>query len=270
MANPEPAAPGGTITGGRDIGRDDKAAEAVELLREGIGRIGANYGGDRLVTMQAAVIGNAGDHRTAREILVAEALTSPRHTGRFAEQALLMAFGAQELTLLDDTAKALEPVVVESPGTRNLIECLVFQLHDDWADAAAVPAELGKASYGTLLGEKAFSALCVGNYDAVVTFVEQQRERRGTSAVRNWMMAVIAQQRGDNAAAHRHLESFVGRTLTPEERSDELLWVRVWRQDQDFGVRPTFYFPRLPSVLTGLAVDVTMQNYDEVVRPGYR
>ncbi|HET9655279.1 MAG TPA: hypothetical protein VFP72_07985, partial [Kineosporiaceae bacterium] len=239
------------------LARDNKVGEAVELLREGIGRVGPEHRRE-LVPTQAAILTRSGDYRSATDILVSEALSTERGGRRYAEHALLTAFGIQDADLLNETARSLEAVISESPGTRALVECLVLQLRDDWSGAAAVPAKPSMSSYATLLGEKAFSAMCAGDPEEASRFVDLMRERRGTSGVLNWIKAVVAYQRSDLAGVHRHLGDFVQRPLRAEELSDDLLWVRLWAEDQDFGVRPRFYFPRLPAVLTGLETDLTV------------
>jgi hypothetical protein len=178
---------------------------------------------------------------------------SGRNRHRLFEEALFLAFQRRD-------RKSIERIrsMVMSDGLNeyqsHLCEALLCQLRGDYASATL--SEVRRGKYFALDCQVAFAYLC--NRDAASAAQALSAGRRTANSATLWLEGLIALCRG-NAEVHeramRKSAESIGLTI-PEV--DSRTWLLIWDQDPpDLDPFPAFYFPVLPSNLTGLSHDLS-------------
>ncbi|TWV28085.1 tetratricopeptide repeat protein [Streptomyces albidoflavus] len=180
------------------------------------------------------------------------------YSWRLFEQALFLAGGRNDSIALTNVKKAVKQ---NSANQEYLTLCEVVEMQSSgqWEEAAkAADASLASSQdekYPTLAAQGAFSWMCCGE------------PRRASAALAGialphnsatwWLRAMLALCSGANESYVEYMHHCLGRPLTESEADDKKFWIKCWDEIPD-GLEPypAFYFPRLPSGLTGLSGDV--------------
>jgi glycosyltransferase involved in cell wall biosynthesis len=223
---------------GELLARENRAPEAIELLKEGIGKIPPFKGGYKLAESALLILA-----AMRRGDLI---------------DALLTATGEQQL----------------QPTQRLLAEVLRLQIEGNW-EAAAEKAHFideGYINYFLIYSQESFSWLCAGNPDNAKFALDRfprvvQHEKASPNT---WLACFIALRREDSIAAKEYYNIFtglsdtLGRNINPSE-SDLL---RIWDSPPPLSTpHPSYYFPTLPSALTGLPESISRSLLGESAFP---
>lgn len=232
------------------LGRAGRTHDAIALLQKGVQDLAPTQNLHVLYQAAGTILVQTDPPEAIRWLLEgAKRLVGTATAYRVSEPATIIAYAAGCLPQLDtsdfdDQVKSLHAVLS--------------------ALAAGQPqkaAQLGDAAinrrptaYLTLHGYVAFAHLAAGEpgraQDALNRFPHQIRH--GTDNSITWLAAMIALALGELERATAFTETYLNRRLSPGETVDVAMLIRLWIEAAEtWGGSVAYYFPRLPSRLTG-------------------
>lgn len=161
-------------------------------------------------------------------------------------------------TQLDALLRGTGPIMLD-PSQRALAEVLRELVRGAWEVAAQSAASRRTAfpMFIDLAAQEGFAWLCAGRpveaAEALARFRGKiQLDERSPNA---WLNALIFSKQGDSEKADEFLAAYLGRPLAEGEHADLDYLLRVWDEGAAVvgGQNPAFYFPALPTNVTGLA-----------------
>jgi tetratricopeptide (TPR) repeat protein len=258
---------------GKLLAQDQQPDAAIALLREGTNRVPMNtlfslYQCGGKVFANANRIGEAID-------FLKEGMThipiSQTNQHRVVENAIFLCAASKnkaELTTLmqGDGANLL------NAQSLALAQVVVAQIEYNWQKAAEIATAASKSFPNdiSLLAQAAFSWLCVGNISAaqqaLKNFSNQLQMRPGNPTT--WLKGWIELKSQTLEQAAKTLSAYLGHSQSPQDLSDAS-FLELW--DQPVGLETdtylSFYFPTLPSRLTGLDEPITRLPFEAPVLP---
>jgi hypothetical protein len=133
-----------------------------------------------------------------------------------------------------------------------LCDVLALQSKGQWWEAAEAA---GSSKNKALVAQKAFSTLCAGDPEQALRTV--MSGDLGQNRAGSWLKALLALCARQSDMYMEEISASLGAKLGEEEASDPALWLRIWDEVPDrVESYPAFYFPRLPTSLTGLDVEL--------------
>jgi len=260
---------------GELLARENRASEAIELLKEGIGKIRPTQNLFALYQSCGELLARENRASEAIELLKEGIGKIPPYKGgyKLVESTLLIMAALRRGDLI-------EGLLTESIGHRLepaqclLAEMIRLQIDEEWEKSAkkALCIEDDFKNYYLIYIQEAFSWLCAGHPEnAKLAFDRFPHEiQHGRALPNTWLACFIAIRRGDGIAAKEYYNLFtgahdtLGHALNPSE-SDLL---RIWDTPPPLSTpHPSYYFPTLPSALTGLPESVSRSLIGESVLP---
>lgn len=179
---------------------------------------------------------------------------------RLLEEAGFIAFGRSDvgqLAALRHEASAVGDI----KGLQSLFDVLLLQLRGLYREAATKSEQ--HADHPACCTQAVFCWLCAGEVERAAGLLSSA-SLPNNSAV-TWLRAVVALCRGEEELYAEELERLTADVRDPSRLRDPQYWLELWG-DVPTGLAPfpAFYFPRLPSGLTQLSVDLTPAMLDEV------
>lgn len=183
-----------------------------------------------------------------------------RNRHRLFEEALFLAFQRRDHEGIE-RIKQLVSRDGRNEFQAHLCQCLIHQLHGDYG--AATMAGVSRGKYFALDCQVAFAYLCVR--DAGSAFLTLNSGRKTVNSATLWLEGLVALCL-ENSEVYREAMLKASNALgAPLSDVDDFSWLLVWDQDPlDLDPFPAFYFPVLPSGLTGLNQDLVHQAGSEV------
>ena len=266
----EPVLSGGGMTqvyyaAAKALAEDDvRAPEVITLLDDAMNRQGSDPEGWILFQLGAAVLARLRRYNDAITLLrdyLSTGVDIP-FRGRLFEQMMLLAYATQDRRKLSD----LRPLVYNERGSSwTLFNCLCALLDDDFEAASKAVAE-GNANAVAATMQAAFVELCRGYPRKALKYLSSvpQQHYAGSNY---WLSSLVALSLGDLEVARAGLKAYLDRELHDDESLTFATWISAW--DETAGSlesNASFYFPRLPSKLTGLERDIIrLQDDNNVV-----
>ena len=179
-----------------------------------------------------------------------------QYSWRLFEQALFIAFQQRDR----DAMREIRQLIVNQPLNEHqpvLCDVLELQLSRKYREAA----ELGEShsNYFSITSQAAFCWLVEGDVKRAVATLENGRYVSNEAT--NWLRGVLALCSGSEELYRESMSALVHREFFPEELQDRHFWVRTWtNRPQWLGIFPGFYFPCLPSELTGAPEDLWLSQ----------
>lgn len=230
-----------------DLAKREARTLAINLLEEAL----AVLGPDRrvvLYTHLGFILAWGRRRREAAQVLLdgfEEVRGIAKEDWRLFERAVFMCFQSRDIPGI--RSAQLKVSSEDNPEQYYLCEVLLLQLRGSFSAAAQLGSLHGQ--FPALAAQTAFCWLACGNVNAAYEFAE----RTSLNAAGSWLRGLVAICRGARSDYLRHIEECLGRTLTPSETDDQLLWLRIWdRIPEEMAAYPAFYFPILPTCLTQL------------------
>ncbi|MGB5112341.1 MAG: ATP-binding protein [Mycobacterium sp.] len=180
------------------------------------------------------------------------------------EQALFIAHGQGDAA----SFKYIEQSIVPSDfadSFRFLVLCLSHQLSGNYRAAAEVAREhstTGSKRSPALAGQEAFSWLCCGEVGEAESAIS--KISLPNNAASTWLRACVYYSAGRLELCREMVEELEKRELDISDSDIPGHLVSIWNEAGGYGnVHPAFYFPNLPSSLTGLDRDLrrSLGNY---------
>jgi glycosyltransferase involved in cell wall biosynthesis/tetratricopeptide (TPR) repeat protein len=239
--------------------------EAIELLKEGIGRISPAQNLSLLYQTLSSAYARAGRHDEGATVLLegAKRLGPANNGPRLLESSLLLLAALRSEERLQQLIETLDPRIWRT----QLIfaEVVRLQLRGEWRSAAEV-AHGAPVTTAPLLSQEAFSWLCAGESRNAKRAVDEITLSRLVKGVL-WLQTFVELRNGDADAARANLERYLGRPLEPGESADESLLIELWEQSvSEPGPTAAHFFPMLPHQLTHLPSDVILLREMAVAR----
>jgi tetratricopeptide (TPR) repeat protein len=229
--------------------KSERTAEALDLLKTGIGRVGPEHSVFSLYQIASELIARSGDYQQAIQLLVDgfKRIGTRNYGHRLAEGALLLAYAMRNKDLLEEFARQ-----IPEKSLTTFARMLELALDGRWEEGVGISQALrrGGVTSATLLGQEAFFLLCLGRWreaDDILSKIESR-----ATDLNAWLRAVAHFIGGEPDRALYYMSICLGRPLTREEQVDPILWIRTWDDKAStHGFNPAFYFPILPTELTG-------------------
>lgn len=234
---------------------------AIEIGREGLKRTPVDESVP-LVQICCSLLLRQNDYQGAVKLTV-ETLqaTSPDSLSysRAFEAVLFPALARRDVHLLsslrDDFASG-----PHMDDQRLLCQGAILQCDGKFLEAAQL-WDATPSDYAAIGAQCAFSWLVAGDVEGATSAAN--RHNIGTNSSSDWLVGVLALRAGRAELAAAAMERIVGRALTSNEISDPNLWLRVWDTVPPAArVYPSYFFPRLPRSLTGLAHDLVRLEHE--------
>jgi len=236
--------------------------EAFSVLREPDAR-------QPICSLRAYMLTRAGDRKRAIDFLAdsyAEIGRSARHGWRLFEQALFLSHQERDRSRI---ARLRELIASAGINEHQPILCdvLTLQLDGDYAEAAELA--LQHTDYFAVAAQGAFCALANGDVEQAGHLLE--RGRFVPNSATWWLRGVVALCQGQGAIYLESMSRSLGRDLAQGEAEDVALWIKTWAAAPPWlGIYPSFYFPRIPAVLTGLDEEMVPSGQHVPIENLYR
>ncbi|MET7893212.1 hypothetical protein [Streptomyces mirabilis] len=180
------------------------------------------------------------------------------YSWRLFEQALFLAHGRSNLDALKKIKQAVENQE-DRPGYAFLCTALELQIAGKWRESAIIAESgleaCGEEKYPTLAAQCAFSWICCGNISRASAALAGSFSPPNSATW--WTKALMSLCSGAHESYVEYMQKCSGRTLAEPEVYDDILWIKCWDNiPDDLEPYPAFYFPRLPTTLTGLEADL--------------
>lgn len=214
-------------------------------------------------TAIAFAMSRSGKQSAAIDLLLegyADVTRDGRNRHRLFEEALFLAFQRRDREAIEKVKR-----IVTHDGRNefqaHLCQCLIHQLHGDYGAATMTGVARGK--YFALDCQVAFAYLCVRDAGSAVRTLNSGRKTVNSATL--WLEGLLALCQ-ENSEVYREAMLKASNDLrAPVSDIDDFSWLLVWDQDPvDLGPFPAFYFPVLPSGLTGLSHDLVHEAGSEV------
>lgn len=237
-------------------------AFAFELLSQNMSTFPATER-QPLYTAAAFALARGNAQGAAVDFLVngyADLTRDGRNRHRLFEEALFLAFQRRDVRGME-RIKALVIHDGRNEFQAHLCQSLIHQLQGDYASATMNGVARGK--YFALDCQAAFAYLCVRDVGSATRVLSAGRKTANSATL--WLEGLLALCQG-NSDVYREAMLKASRALgAPLEEVDAFSWLQVWDQDPvELDPFPAFYFPVLPSSLTGLTHDLVHQSGSEV------
>jgi glycosyltransferase involved in cell wall biosynthesis/tetratricopeptide (TPR) repeat protein len=238
---------------GEILVRQDKLDEAVVLLKVGIGKIPPTQNLFILYQVAGAVLSKQEKIDSAIDLLCEGVRKVPaRASGyRIAESALLLAAASGRRELL-------RKVIAVCEDAQEVVGNILDKLLDDLCPEAASIAREARREFPGYFVLSMLEAFCQlgasapqAAREAIASFSSDIREDKGSAST--WLATFVALRCGETEEARRLFAVFRGKSVSdcPEPSERELLV--EWNELRPFmAPHPSYYFPILPSALTGL------------------
>jgi hypothetical protein len=243
------------ITAAKILNAEGLHAEASELAEEGLTFIPPDSAWN-LTIFASFVLRQQGEHGRAGNLVESHMdRMGPSNPNfyRLLETCVLgaLALGeADRLSRLDSKYRSFP----EAQSYVDLIGIISDQLESNY-EVATRRTLKGDGSFHTVHLQRAFCYLVLGDPRlAAETFLTVQRK---VSAAYSWLEYLIAMALGRSDLSVTALSACLGRSATDGELADPNLWLKIWDQiPANPSPYPAFYYPRLPSRLTGMKTDL--------------
>lgn len=229
------------------------AADALAFLNEGFLRAGPES--SVVLYSTAAYILSSSGRATEAVSLLLEAYgtlaPSTYNRLRLFEQALFIAYGRKDVATI---SKIHAVAAVDGPPNNQVLcAALIQACRGEFGEAAALLA--GTRPSPAIQAQEIFFRLCTRDVGRAAGLAASANLVGNSSS--SWLRALVALCESKHDVYRLEMEGCLGRELTDEEVMDHDLWLRVWLDRPTAQkVHPGFYFPFLPSNLTGLDVDL--------------
>ncbi|MFI2509248.1 ATP-binding protein [Streptomyces sp. NPDC018972] len=234
-------------------GYDSEARGHLDRLDDSLYEQGNSF---VLFQLYGAILAREGKYREAVSKTLSGYLrlrSTPGPISRLVEQSAMFAAAAKDLNAL----KQIQILIVQNGGDSEwytLCEMLKLQCGGHYAQAA----ELAKPypRYITTRLQQVFCLLCLGNAEEAAEILDRLGPRHSAG----WLKAVTALSLDPamlSERAGRWLSDFAAEQGVPVETVSAKYLIECWdRVGSDIGLNVAFYFPELPSSMTGLSVNL--------------
>jgi len=260
---------------GELLSRENRASEAIDLLKEGIGKIPPTQSLFSLYQSCGELLSRENRASEAIDLLKEGIGKIPTHKGgyKLSESALLILAAMRRGDLIEGLLTETGEQRLQ-PAQRLLAEVIGLQIDGEW-EASAEKAHCIDESfknYFSIYAQEAFSWLCAGNPENAQLALDRfpLGIQHGKALPNTWLACFIAIRREDSIAAREYYNLFtgvsdtLGHAINPSE-SDLL---RIWDSPPPLSTpHPSYYFPTLPSALTGLPESISRSLIGEAVLP---
>jgi glycosyltransferase involved in cell wall biosynthesis len=247
------------------LGRAGRSDEAIELLKDGIGKVGPQFSVFSLYQSCAELLGRAGRSDEAIELLKdGIGKVGPQfNQHRLVESIVYMATGEARMDVLQEIALRFG----DAPQAALARVCLL-QLQGDWV-AAANAAKDGRATrpnYVALLASEAFSLLAANKADLARTALDSfEALRYEVGSPNSWLGCFVALRQGDSASAQRFWAAYLGKEMASITNPTERDLLEIWNSPVPLSTpHPAHYFRILPPLLAGIDHAVTRSSKFEI------
>lgn len=228
-------------------------ADALVFLNDGFSRVTPDSMAG-LYTTAAYILSSRGRASEATDLLIgAYERLGPdgKHRTRLFEQAVFIAYGRKDVA----TISRIQGIIATDGPVNNFALCaaLIRACRGEFGEAAEL---LGAAAPSPAIEAQAiFFHLCARDVSrAAATAATSNLVNNPASS---WLRALVALCESKPDVYLLEMQACLARELTELERVDRHLWLRVWlEQPTAQRVFPAFYFPILPTELTGIEVDL--------------
>jgi len=235
--------------------------EAVDALNKAIPACEPNRDSFKLYQLLSAILFSVGRHAESCQVLVRYYELHPsaplNNIKRLLEQAMFCAYGSQDTKFLSSLLERLHAdetadETIELPTALCHVLLLYSEgRYDEGCQIKSPPG--GHMAFDCMV---AFGYLCVGRLrDAA----DKLRDKQRNVIPALWLMALIDYCNGLDTAACSELESMLGRPVMTGDLPNII--VTTWLDRSNiFEPYPGFYYPVLPSQLTGLNYDLVWSS----------
>jgi tetratricopeptide (TPR) repeat protein/glycosyltransferase involved in cell wall biosynthesis len=237
---------------GESLAHQGKVDDAVDLLRQGTDKVTTDFNLFILYQTAGAALAFQGKLDSAVSLLCDGLRKIPNHVtrNRLAESAVMLAAASGRRDLLAQVmALATAPRTAVASAFSRLLD-------DDCAGAIAGLQEIRRRfpKYVTASLLEAFSHLAAGDPRSARQVLSDTRGiyyRQGQAST--WLAALVALGCGDEEDAHRLFAAYRGQSVEVCPPPDKRALLAAWNGPMGFmKFGPAYYFPVLPSGLTGL------------------
>jgi hypothetical protein len=244
------------VAGTRILGTARLYVEAAALAENGLDIIPRNEAWPLVQTLNYLL--NQQDKYNEAAQIVDSTLEQidPAHPqyNRIVESALFPAFAVRDIARLSTLASKIESAA-NGANFKDLAEILTDQLESNY-ESAATRALKGDGSYGPVHRQQAFCYLVLGEGRLAAEAFARSPQVRNSRADA-WLEYLIFMALGQSHLAATALAYCLERSPTDEELADSNLWLRIWDDIPNvMEGYPAYYYPRLPSRLTGIKTDL--------------
>jgi len=230
------------------------APRALNLVNEGLDKV-AILDRQPLYTTGAFILDREDRRREALELLAegyVELGPLAHNYYKLFEEAVFLCLQSRNGGFL----RRLKSIVHDGPlraGQEALCEAALLQIDGNYRDAAVLGEQYSE--YFALIAQSAFCWIVVGDVERAVRVLEGAR--LVSTRVSSWIHAVVYLRAKRNSDYRRWIVDCV----PVSELEDEYAWFSAWNEvPASLGPYPAFYFPVLPSSLTGLDRDLYRAN----------
>ena len=179
-------------------------------------------------------------------------------THRLFEQALFLAFQIRDAGRINK----IRQMVFGDPLHQNqvvLCDVALLQIAGEYGRAAEL--SLGHHKYFPVAAQAAFCWLVEGEVKRADDTLSTPRFNANSANV--WLRGVIALCQGASDLYEECMRESSGGELHDLDFADRNVWLRLWdHAPSHLGIYPAFYFPCLPTALTGLDFDIIKRGRD--------
>ena len=249
------------------VGRRD---DAISLLKESIAYIPPEQGASVIYYTCAKLLVLSNKATEAIEVLLKGITEIPvQHNQSSLVEFILLLYvalhGEHEITQFLQTIKGIRP------EHTALAQTLLQQLQSQWENAAQHAKHLRKGGmrFSLLATIEAFSWLCCGQperaLDAIFVNLKEGKY------FDQWLHAFIQLRLGNLDEAKQALIAYQAPISLLQDEVDETILLRLWDQPSETLENPdlAYYFPTLPTALTGLPYSVTRIVYHSSALPAH-
>lgn len=253
---------------GQLLAQVERHNEAVVVFQQGIDRIPPDKGASLIYYSYIKELLILHQLTKAIEIILDGIERLPANSCGLLVEALLLIYAArrdeQGITLFMQSTLGMQPQYFA------LAQTLLYQIQETWNDAAEYAELLRKSGlrYSTLATAEAFSWLCAYQperaLDAISGSLKDER------FFNHWLHAFIQLRLGNIEGAKQALRHYNDQKQ-PLQDVDEAVLLTLWDQPSTTSKKfdLAYYFPVLPSAITGLPHSVTRIVYHPSVLTTY-
>jgi tetratricopeptide (TPR) repeat protein len=249
---------------GKVLAQAGRADEAITLLKEGIARISPDQNLADLYLIYAKLLARSGELDQAIALLREGIGRIPidRWNGiMLLQDSLFYCAATGDIATLDSFLLETSLIAIDTFNA-EVGRVLRFQIQKEWKQAAETAHQLSTefpTSFILLILE-AFSWLSISNAKAANEILQrfQRLMKIDKGSPIFWLNALIAVKNGDQPIVRENLSSYLGRSLADQEEINIDFLLRLWDVSPESleGHDLAFYFPSLPTSITGLSHEV--------------
>lgn len=230
-------------------------ARALGVLRDASAKIGG-HAVAYLKRLESFILERTGRFPEAYEVLMSfhETNGPGGASDLLLEEATFLAYqhsDSKRLAAISRYARGLNDQPKKHPAIlSDMLQCMLLGDYE----AARALGEQGKSDVA-VASQLAFCCLSEGECERATKLLPDLDHRRNQPTW--WLTALIALYSGDGDTYLGAIEKASGRNLDDAEVADVRLWLYLWDEvPESMRPYPSFYFPRIPSRLTGLSRDL--------------